>query len=47
MAENHGSQWDIMMNVIVDSGKYLNKNAFQFTDEISTFDYMNTNPELR
>lgn len=45
--ENHGSQWDIMMNVLIDSGKYLNKDAYQFSSEISTIDYLNDTAELR
>lgn len=47
MTENHGSQWDIIMNVVVDSEKYFNKNEFRFTDEISTIDFINKSPELR
>lgn len=45
--ENHGSQWDIMMNVLIDSGKYLDKKAYRFTGEISTIDFLNQNPGLR
>lgn len=41
-----GSQWDGIMNVVVDSGKYLDKNAFRFMDEISTVDFINQSPDL-
>lgn len=44
--ENQGSQWDIMMNVIVDSGKFLNKSDYRFSGECSTIEYLNKTEEI-
>ncbi|XP_031622222.1 SET and MYND domain-containing protein 4-like [Contarinia nasturtii] len=46
MQEINGSQWDIMMNVLIDSGKYLDKNAYAFSDEMGTVDFLNQNPDV-
>lgn len=42
-----GSQWDAMMNILIDGGQYVDKSAFRFSDEISAVDLMNQTPEMR
>lgn len=42
-----GSQWDIMMNVLIDSGKYVDKQSYRFSGELETIDFLNQNSALR
>lgn len=45
-AEKRGSQWDIIMNVIIDSGKFLNKSDYTYSDEFSTIDFLNRKDDI-
>lgn len=42
-----GSQWDIIMDIIIDSGGYLNKRNFEFRGECSTIEFLYKIVELR
>lgn len=46
-AESHGSQWDIIMNVLINSDKYMDKNSYAFSSEMASFDFFNKNPDVR
>lgn len=48
MQSENGSQWDIMMDIIIDSGKYLvDKQAYEYRSESQTIDFLNRTAELR
>lgn len=46
-SEKRGSQWDIMMNIIVDSGKFFNKSVYTYSDEFSTIDFLNSKDDIQ
>lgn len=46
MQENIGSQWDMIMNVLVDSGKYIDTKKFHFVDELTAVDFLQSTPSL-
>lgn len=46
-AEKRGSQWDVMMNIIIDSGKFLNKSDYTYSNEFSTIDLLNHKDDIQ
>lgn len=43
---SRGSQWDILMNAIIDSGKFLNKKDFSFSGEFQSIDFLNRKEDI-
>lgn len=46
-AEKRGSQWDVMMNIIIDSEKFLNKSDYSYSTEFSTIDFLNRKDDIQ
>lgn len=46
-AENRGSQWDVIMNIIIDSGNFFNKKDYTYSDEFSTIDFLNRKDDIQ
>lgn len=47
MEVENGSQWDFMMDIIIERGRFLNQNAYTFRSECSTIDFLNRATVLR
>lgn len=46
-ADKRGSQWDVMMSIIIDSGKFFNKSDYSYSDEFSTIDFLNRKDDIK
>lgn len=44
---NSGSQWDIMMTLLLEGKQYMNVDAYQYRSELSTVEFLNQSPLVK
>lgn len=42
-----GSQWDIIMTVLIEGKKYINIPSYRYRDELSTIGYLDQSSNVR